>query len=100
PGFYVERPGFWHGAIGVAAVWAGGADGLATTVRARVHASDVQARTHLGAIEAARWGMRAVLADAGRAIDADPGDRAGVGFPRALTVRHLVVEHCETVLHH
>jgi hypothetical protein len=100
PGFYVGRPGFWHGAIGVAAVWAGGADGLAATVRARVDAGDVLARAHVGAIEAARWGMRAVLADAGRAIDADPDDRAGIGFPRALTVRHLVVEHCETVLHH
>ena len=25
PGFYLERPGFWHGAVGVAACWYGGA---------------------------------------------------------------------------
>ena len=23
PGFYTNRPGFWQGAVGVAAVWAG-----------------------------------------------------------------------------
>ncbi len=100
PGFYAERPGLWHGAIGVAACWAGGADGLASTVRSRIDAGDASARAHLGAIEAACWGMTAVLADTGRAIDADPDDRAGVGFPRALTVRHLIVEHCLTVLDH
>ncbi len=44
--------------------------------------------------------MGAVLADCGRAIDADPEDRAGVGFPRSLMVRHLVVEHCLAVLDH
>ena len=44
--------------------------------------------------------MGAVLADGGRAIDADPEDRAGVGFPRSLMVRHLVVEHCLAVLDH
>jgi hypothetical protein len=100
PGFYVERPGLWHGAIGVAACWAGGADGVAATVRARIDADDPSARAHLGAVEAARWGMAAVLADVGRAIDADPDDRAGIGFPRALTVHHLIVEHCLAVLSH
>jgi alkylation response protein AidB-like acyl-CoA dehydrogenase len=28
PGFYLDRPGFWHGACGPAACWAGGAAGL------------------------------------------------------------------------
>ena len=28
PDFYTERPGFWQGAVGVAAVWAGIGDGL------------------------------------------------------------------------
>ena len=28
PGWYVERNGFWHGAVGPAACWAGRAAGL------------------------------------------------------------------------
>ena len=28
PGWYLSRPGFWHGALGPAACWAGGAAGL------------------------------------------------------------------------
>ena len=98
PGFYVDRPGLWHGAIGVAACWAGGAAGLAATVRAGVGENDRHALAHLGAIESALWGMRAVLADVACAIDADPDDDRGIGFPRALMVRHLVAEHCGTVL--
>jgi alkylation response protein AidB-like acyl-CoA dehydrogenase len=98
PGFYVDRPGLWHGAIGVAACWAGGAAGLAATVRAGLSGDDRHALAHLGAIETALWGMRAVLADAGRAIDVDPADRRGIGFPRALMVRHLVAEHCGAIL--
>lgn len=98
PGFYVERPGLWHGAIGVAACWAGGAAGVAATVRAGVADSDRHGLAHLGAIEAALWGMRAVLADTARAIDADPDDGRHLGFPRALMVRHLVAEHCAEVL--
>jgi hypothetical protein len=30
PGFYLDRPGFWFGAVGVAACWHGGARGLVT----------------------------------------------------------------------
>ncbi len=98
PGFYVDRPGLWHGAIGVAACWAGGAAGIGAAVRAAVSQRDRHGLVHLGAIEAAVWGMGAVLADAGRAIDADPDDGAGVGFPRALMVRHLIAEHCTAIL--
>ncbi|MCW2577753.1 MAG: putative acyl-CoA dehydrogenase [Modestobacter sp.] len=32
PGAYLDRPGFWHGGIGVAAVGAGGARGVATAL--------------------------------------------------------------------
>ena len=28
PGWYLDRPGFWHGACGPASCWAGGAQGL------------------------------------------------------------------------
>ena len=32
PGAYLDRAGFWHGGIGVAAVWAGGARGVAAAL--------------------------------------------------------------------
>ncbi len=33
PGSYLARPGFWHGGLGVAAVWHGGAVGVAAALR-------------------------------------------------------------------
>ncbi len=36
PGAYLDRPGFWHGAIGVAACWYGGAVAVADELRRRV----------------------------------------------------------------
>ena len=76
--------GLWHGAIGVAACWAGGADGLAATVRARIDPDDAQARARLGAIEAARWGMGAVLADCGRGHRRRPAGPGRRRVPAAL----------------
>lgn len=77
PGAYVDRPGFWHGGIGVAACWYGGAAGIGDTLRAAARAEvakDVgpHARAHLGAVDVALSGARTVLADAAARIDADP----------------------------
>jgi len=97
PGFYLERPGFWHGALGPAACWAGGAAGL---VRAawKSPREEPHGKAHLGAIGAAAWGLRALLSEAGREIDADPEDGAGTAQARALMVRHLVERSCADVL--
>ena len=51
PGAYLTRPGFWHGAIGVAACWLGGARAVAEPLYRR--ASDPHALAHLGAVDAA-----------------------------------------------
>ena len=53
PGFYLDRPGFWIGSVGVAAVWAGGAVAVAETLRSGV-ADEPHALAHLGAVDAAR----------------------------------------------
>jgi len=42
PGFYLDRPGFWYGAIGVAACWGGGAAGLVDAVQAELDAKLAQ----------------------------------------------------------
>jgi hypothetical protein len=69
PGEYVDRPGFAHGGMGVAACWYGGAVGVA---RALLGAEDPYARAHLGGVDAALAGARAVLETAAAAVDADP----------------------------
>jgi alkylation response protein AidB-like acyl-CoA dehydrogenase len=95
--WYVTRPGFWHGALGPAACWAGGAAGLVDAARA-LNKRDPHARAQLGALEAADWGLRAVLAQAAREIDADPHDTTRDAQRRALMVRHLIERMCTDVL--
>ena len=74
PQEYVERPGFWHGAAGVAACWYGGAVGVARVLltAARQRALGPHALAHLGAVDAALTAAWAVLAHTAEAIDADP----------------------------
>jgi len=78
PGTYLSRPGFWHGAIGVAACWLGGARAVAQPLykRAAQESADVHALAHLGAT-AAR-------------IDGDPFNRAGTAELLARRVRAVV----------
>jgi hypothetical protein len=93
PGWYLTRSGFWPGACGPAACWAGGAAGL-LDFALRQSRDGPHTMAHLGAVSAAVWGMAAVLDAAGGEIDAGEGD----GMMRALTVRHLVEQACTEVL--
>lgn len=86
--WYLSRPGFWHGAVGVAACWAGAAAGLVDRVRPTWR-TDAHAVAHLGAIDAALWQLAVVLDAAGAEIDAAPGDQPAANR-RALRVRHVV----------
>ncbi len=95
PGYYLERPGFWHGAVGVAACWAGGADGVHAAGRRTVDDDDPHAAANIGRSAAACWAMTALLDQAADEIDRDPTRPA---MPMALTVRHLVAAHCRDVI--
>jgi alkylation response protein AidB-like acyl-CoA dehydrogenase len=97
PGFYGDRPGFWAGSVGVAAVWAGGADGVVAALREAV-ADDPHVLAHLGAAEVASWTMQAALAAAADEIDADPLDSRRRGAIRALSVRQLVERSCQEIV--
>lgn len=99
-GQYVDRPGFWHGAIGVAACWYGGALGVADTLlrQARTGRADPHALAHLGAVDAVLHAARATLIDAALEIDTDPEDLAGTGQLRAMRVRAVVEAACDDVL--
>lgn len=87
PGGYVDRPGFHHGGVGVAAVWYGGARAIA---RRLVGTGEPHALAHLGAVEVALTGARAALERAAGEIDADPHDRKHEAEARAMRVRALV----------
>jgi alkylation response protein AidB-like acyl-CoA dehydrogenase len=95
--WYLQRPGFWHGAVGPAACWAGGALSLIDAAR-RLNRPDPHSRAHLGALEAAAWSLMALLDTASAEIDGDPMDRNHNARRRALMVRHLIERTCTEVL--
>jgi alkylation response protein AidB-like acyl-CoA dehydrogenase len=96
PDWYLDRPGFWHGACGPAACWAGGADRL-LQYALRQRRDDPHTLAHLGAMHASLWALRAYLDSAGREIDKYPQDRAKARVI-ALTLRHLVERDSSDVL--
>ncbi len=95
-GFYLSRPGFWHGACGPAACWAGGAAGLVDWAK-RQGRRDPHTLAHLGAMRASQWAMECVLEAAGREIDESAAQVDGAQG-RALTLRHLVEMHSTDIL--
>jgi alkylation response protein AidB-like acyl-CoA dehydrogenase len=95
-GYYLRRAGFWHGACGPAACWAGGAAGLLNWALHQKR-DDPHTLAHLGAMRAAIWTMEAVLETAGREIDANwnDGEQAQT---RALILRHNIEQACTEVI--
>jgi alkylation response protein AidB-like acyl-CoA dehydrogenase len=95
--WYLTRPGFWHGAIGPAACWAGGALSLIEAA-SRLDRKDPHSRAQVGALQSLNWALSAYLDRSGQEIDADPEDKTGEARVRALKVRHLVERACTEVL--
>ncbi|UDY37477.1 hypothetical protein [Dermatobacter hominis] len=96
PGSYLSRPGFWHGALGPAAVWAGGAAGLVELAERR-GARGPHERALLGELRSLRWALAAQLDVAADEADAAPAD-VGAARRRALLVRNLVERQCTQVI--
>jgi alkylation response protein AidB-like acyl-CoA dehydrogenase len=94
PGDYLDRPGFWHGAIGVAACWLGGARRVAEPLYrcAGSESADAYSLAHLGAVDAALAAGDAILDAAAAQIDADPFDRTDTAQLLARRIR-AIVEH-------
>lgn len=98
PGSYVDRPGFWHGGIGVAAVWYGGAAGVADRLRSASKELSPHALAHLGAIHVALGAAGAVLASAAAAIDAAPeADQHRLAVRARATVESAATEVADRV---
>ena len=82
-GWYLQRDGFWWGGIGVAAVWYGGAVGLARRLATHVRSRDPDQLSlmHLGEVDAALSAARSALTEAAapsrrRLRDGTEGDAA------------------------
>lgn len=90
PGAYVQRPGFLHGAAGVAACWYGACAAIAEAVRrgARRRPDDAHALAHLGAIDIKLAQAASQMRSCAAAIDADPGQP----HARAVWRARLAVE--------
>lgn len=99
PGWYLDRPGFAWGGIGVAAVWYGGAVGVARRLAAAAlsREPDQVGLMHLGVVDAALTAARAVLREAAGLVDSGEvtGEAAAL---LAARVRHVVSTTAETVL--
>lgn len=81
PGWYLSRPGFGWGGIGVAAIWFGGAVAVARRLAqeaARREPDDI-ALLHLGEVDAHLTAARAVLAHAAAEVDAGRAEGAAGG---------------------
>jgi alkylation response protein AidB-like acyl-CoA dehydrogenase len=97
-GWYLTRPGFAWGGIGVAACWYGGAVGVADAVlRAAGKRAGELTAWHAGAVDVALHASHCALRDAALAIDAGAVDDPGL---LALRTRAVVAETAERVLQH
>lgn len=99
PDWYLQRPGFAWGGLGVAACWLGGAMGLARRMHraATGRESDQIGLSLLGQVDAHLTAAAAVLTDAATAVDAGlvEGEHA---WARSIRTRHVVHDACEAVL--
>ncbi len=92
-GAYLERPGFWQGGAGIAAVWFGAALAVADRLSAgAAQRDDPHANAHLGAVETEISAARALLLATADWIDENPD---GCAFVSALRLR-LAVESAAT----
>ncbi|MFJ8981504.1 acyl-CoA dehydrogenase [Streptomyces sp. NPDC102282] len=98
---YVDRPGFQHGGIGVAACWLGGARAVARALRAAAHrGGSPHTDAHLGAVDIDLRAAGLLLEAAATEIDADPSDTKGEARLRSLRVRGFVEAVCDRTLGH
>lgn len=108
--WYLSRPGFAAGAVGVAAVWWGGATTLAQHLHVALseraaggsgssggNGPDQISLWNLGRCDSALFAAGAVLDQLARRID-DVPHTAGPDWPEALRVRGIVHDACETTL--
>ncbi len=93
-GWYVQRHGFWRGAVGPAAAWAGGAAGLLDYVMANKR-DDPHTAAHRAAMYTDVWVTECVLEAVARDFDLPFGPDP---LLRALAARHAIEQACTDTL--
>ena len=98
PGGYLQRPGFWHGGIGIAACWYGAARSLAhRLLQQSIRQAEPHALAHLGSVDMALHGAASVLRSAAGEIDKAPAANAERLARRS---RAVIEDVAETVIQH
>jgi alkylation response protein AidB-like acyl-CoA dehydrogenase len=94
PGWYLNRPGFAWGGMGVAACWYGGALAVGRSLRAAMteRGGDLAA-LYVGTVDVALHGASSTLSEAARQVDAGQA-----GEVLALRVRGVVADAVERTL--
>ena len=105
PGWYTQRPGFFWGGVGVAAIWYGAATALARRLHRHClsREPDQIALWHFGSADQALWSAKAAFQCAAAVADpiaADSSDTPSTDMPAlfAARVRATVVSTAETIL--
>lgn len=98
-GDYSNRPGFWHGAIGVAACWAGGLQSLMDHYLGHWARVDDHSSAQLGAAVSELEQTTAILEWAADEIDRDPADIVHARN-RAEWVRYCIERSCTRAIDH
>ncbi|PJI93523.1 acyl-CoA dehydrogenase family protein [Luteimicrobium subarcticum] len=104
PEWYLRRPGFAWGGIGVAACWWGGAVGVARDLAAVATGGtrdpDQVAQAHLGAVDVSLHAARTTLAEASHLVDAQRDGVSADTAPSLLAkrVRGVVARTVEETL--
>jgi alkylation response protein AidB-like acyl-CoA dehydrogenase len=99
PGWYLTRPGFAWGGMGVAACWWGGATAIAATMfqAAQARTPDQLAQAQLGQADTRLNAARAVLSEAAAAVDSRVLSRNEFSI-EALRTRNVVANAVEEVI--
>ncbi len=77
PQWYSQRPGFWFGAVGVAALWAGMADSVLSMLPELKRHDDQLSDAAEGRAIAAMWAVSALLDKAAQEMDRKHGGHLG-----------------------
>ncbi|WP_396929278.1 acyl-CoA dehydrogenase [Mycolicibacterium sp.] len=99
PGDYLTRPGFWHGAAGVAACWLGAARAVAAPLYralAEKQRENPHAAAHLGAVDTALAAAAALMASTAQQIDAAPQSTGEVAARRLRAAVETAVDEVIT----
>jgi alkylation response protein AidB-like acyl-CoA dehydrogenase len=100
PGFYLDRPGFTIGGVGVAAVWLGGAAGVLDALvqeLARSGRSSAHQRAHLGAMVVSLTAADALLGELAARLDRG-GPLPELSAADGLAARSAVEQAVDVVL--